>query len=58
MFINKYSDEQEDDWYFDLGYQYAYSMSIFIIALVYSISVPLMSVFGCLFFFFKVKHNS
>jgi hypothetical protein len=47
--------EIEDDWYFDLGYQYAFSLSIFIIALIYSATVPLIPFIATLFFGIKVS---
>ena len=50
----KYSDELEDDWYFDLGYNYAFSINIFVIALIFSSSAPLMPAFATLFFSIKV----
>jgi hypothetical protein len=53
---SKYSDELEDDWYFDLGYHYAFSVSIFIITLIFSVSVPLLPIFGCTFFSIKVNN--
>ena len=51
--FSKYSSEQLDDWYFDLGYQYAFSLSIFVIGFVFSVSAPLLSIFGFLFFSIK-----
>jgi hypothetical protein len=51
---SKYSDELEDDWYFDLGYHYAFSVSIFLITLIFSSSAPLLPIFGFLFFSIKV----
>lgn len=52
---SKYSDELEDDWYFDLGYQYAFSISVFIVTLIFSASAPLLAICGCLFFTIKVS---
>lgn len=52
-FSNLY--EVEDDWYFDMGYSYAISLSIFIIGLIYSATVPLIPVFTSLFFAIKVS---
>jgi hypothetical protein len=54
QFSAKYSDELEDDWYFDLGYHYAFSISMFIITLIFSTSAPLLTIFGCFFFSIKV----
>ena len=49
--------EIEDDWYFDLGYQYAFSLSIFIIALIYSATVPIIPVIATFFFGIKVSQS-
>ena len=49
-----YDEELVDDWYFDLGYHYAYSIVIFTIVFIFSASAPLIPVFGFLFFTFKV----
>ncbi len=46
--------EIEDDWYFDIGYSYAISLSIFIIGLIYSATVPLIPLFTC--FYFAIKY--
>ena len=43
----------EDTWYFDIGYHFAFSLTIFTIALVFSAAVPLIPFFGFLFFAFK-----
>ena len=48
--------EVEDDWYFDIGYAYAISLSIYIIGLIYSSTVPLIPIFTSLFFFIKVSY--
>ena len=45
--------EIEDDWYFDIGYSYAISLSIFIIGLIYSGTVPLIPLFTCQYFAIK-----
>lgn len=61
MFKNifrSYKKELRDDWYFDLAYHYAFSLSIFIIALIFSSAAPLMTFFGFLFFFIKVSPSS
>jgi|LauGreDrversion4_2_1035121.scaffolds.fasta_scaffold136758_2 quinol-cytochrome oxidoreductase complex cytochrome b subunit len=58
--FRKYNDEMEDDWYFDLGYQYAFSISVFIMTLIFVVSAPLLSIAGWLFFLIKYlvdKHN-
>ena len=47
--------EIEDDWYFDIGYSYAISLSIFIIGLIYSATVPLIPLFTCHYFAIKVR---
>jgi hypothetical protein len=46
---------KKDDWFFDLGYNYAFSLSIFVIALLYSTTAPLSSVCGFFFFLIKVR---
>jgi hypothetical protein len=43
----------EDDWYFDIGYHFAFSITIFTVVLIFSASVPLIPLFGFLFFAFK-----
>lgn len=50
----EYLEDVEDDWFFDLGYHYAFAISVFIIVFIFSASVPLIPFFGFLFFFFKV----
>lgn len=51
--FSKYDEDIPDDWYFDLGYQYAFSISVFLMTLVFVASAPLLSIFGCLFFVMK-----
>lgn len=46
-------DEIEDDWYFDLGYHFAFSITIFTVIYIFSAAVPLIPLFGFLFFAFK-----
>lgn len=48
--FRKYDEDIPDDWYFDLGYQYAFSISVFLMTLIFVASAPHMSIFGCLFF--------
>jgi hypothetical protein len=48
-------DKVIDDWYFDLGYHYAYIIIIFTLVFIFSASAPLIPVFGFLFFTFKVS---
>ena len=58
--LNKtyYTNEQvEDDYYFDIGYSYAFVVSVFIIVLIFSASAPIIPFFGFLFFMFKVTHK-
>jgi hypothetical protein len=55
LYFSKYATDQEDKWYFDLGYQYAFSLSIFTIAMIYSVSTPLIPIFGSIFFALKVN---
>ena len=43
----------EDDWFFDLGYHFAFSIMVFILILIFSASVPLIPLFGFIFFAFK-----
>lgn len=47
------TEDLEDDWYFDLGYHFAFSLTIFTIIFIFSAAVPLISFFGFLFFAFK-----
>ena len=56
----RFDDEVEDDWYFDLGYNFAFSITIFTVVYIFSASVPLISFFGFLFFalkYFVDKYN-
>lgn len=46
-------DEVEDDYYFDLGYHFAFSITIFTVIFIFSAAVPLIPCFGFLFFGFK-----
>lgn len=46
-------DEVEDDYYFDLGYHFAFSITIFTVIFIFSAAVPLIPLFGFLFFGFK-----
>jgi len=46
-------EEIEDDWYFDLGYHFAFSITIFTVIYIFSAAVPLIPLFGFLFFAFK-----
>ncbi|CDW80277.1 integral membrane protein [Stylonychia lemnae] len=50
---NYEQDEIEDDWYFDLGYHFAFSITIFSVVYIFSAAVPLIPLFGFLFFAFK-----
>jgi hypothetical protein len=43
----------EDDWYFDLGYHFAFSITIFTVIYLFSAAVPLIPLFGFVFFAFK-----
>jgi hypothetical protein len=43
------------DWYFDLAYNYAISLSVFIIVLIYSTVAPILTIIGCCFFYIKVR---
>jgi hypothetical protein len=40
----------KDEWYFDYAYFFAFNFSVFIIVLVFSISAPLLSMFGLIYF--------
>jgi len=51
--FSKYDEDIPDDWYFDLGYQYAFSISVFLMTLIFVASAPHLSIFGCLFFVMK-----
>lgn len=54
MSSNIYEEEEvEDDWYFDLGYHFAFSITIFTVIFLFSAAVPLIPLFGFLFFTFK-----
>lgn len=46
-------DDIIDDWYFDLGYQFAFVITIFTVIFIFSSSVPLIPLFGFVFFAFK-----
>ena len=43
----------KDTWYFDLGYYQSQSSTIFFLAMIFSVLMPLASFFGFLFFFLK-----
>lgn len=45
------------NWYFDLAYNYAISLSVFIIVLIYSTVAPVLTIIGCCFFYIKVSHQ-
>jgi len=49
------SDENADNtaFYFDLAYQQAFSISIFAMVFLFSITNPIILPFGCLFFYLK-----
>ena len=50
----KYKDEPfVDQWYFDLGYFQAYTLTLFFLAYLFSVVIPLISFFAFLFFFFR-----
>lgn len=56
----QFKDEVVDDWYFDLGYNFAFSITIFTVIYIFSVSVPLISLFGFIFFalkYFVDKYN-
>eukprot|EP00347_Sterkiella_histriomuscorum_P005148 403357711 len=40
----------KDNWYFDVGYHLAFSVSVFVIVMIFSASVPLIPLFGFLYF--------
>lgn len=48
-----YEEDIIDDWYFDLGYHYAFAVVAFTMIFIFSASAPLIPVFGFLFFTFK-----
>ena len=50
-----YDIEIKDDWYFDLGYHFAFSITVFTMVFLFSASAPLIPVFGFLFFTIKVS---
>ena len=41
------------DWYFNLDYSIAFTMSVFVLALIFSACMPLILIFAALFFFLK-----
>jgi hypothetical protein len=43
----------KDDWYFDLGYYLSYCMTIMFVSLLFSVIMPIMTVFGFSFFVFR-----
>lgn len=45
----------EDDWFFDIGYHFAFSITIFTLVFLFSTAVPLIPIFGFLYFAFKVN---
>jgi len=42
-----------DDWYFDLGYHFAFSITVFTVVIIFSAAAPLIPIFGFLFFAIK-----
>lgn len=40
----------KDTWYFDIGYYQAYSLTIFLLCLIFSTIVPIINVFAFMFF--------
>ena len=42
-----------DDFPFDIGYNKSFSCTIGLISLIFAVPMPIMSMFGALFFFFK-----
>ena len=58
IYLNE--NDIEDDWYFDIGYHFAFSITVFVIILIFSASVPLIPLFGFLYFalrYFIDKYN-
>ena len=49
-----YAQRVLDDWYFDFAYHYAFVISVFILVLIFSVSAPLLTIFGFGFFSIKV----
>jgi hypothetical protein len=45
----------EDDWYFDIGYHFAFSITVFTVVFIFSVAAPLIPIFGFLFFTLKVS---
>ena len=43
----------KDDWYFDFGYNIAFTQIIYVAVIIYAPISPLITIFGCLFFFIK-----
>lgn len=49
-------DEQiADDWFFDIGYHFGFSITVFIVVFMFSCCAPLIPLFGFLFFMIKVS---
>lgn len=51
----------KDTWYFDLGYFQAFALTIFFLAFLFSVVIPLITIFSFLFFFLRFgfdKYNS
>jgi hypothetical protein len=47
----------KDTWFFDLGYFQAYSLTMVFLVLLFSAVIPLLSVFGFLFFFLRFIYD-
>ncbi|CDW87165.1 integral membrane protein [Stylonychia lemnae] len=50
----KQNGRLEDNWYFDISYHFAFSITVFIIIMIFSASVPLIPLFG--FFYFSIRY--
>lgn len=48
-----FDKEIDDDWFFDIGYHFAFSIIIFTIVFIFSTSAPLVPIFGFMFFSLK-----
>ena len=47
----------KDTWYFDLGYFQAYCLTIFFLAFLFAVVIPLITVFAFLFFFLRFNFD-
>jgi hypothetical protein len=53
MFDKCHLRKWRDDWYFDLGYYLSYCMTIMFVCLLFSVIMPISTIFGFSFFLFR-----